>query len=278
MLARIGIAFALAAGVAQTQTGAASSPAFEVASVKVSGPESKRDSGGGPGTKDPGQYHFNSASLLDLIAVAYQVDRFQVSSKTPVDKDRFDLTAKVRAGATKAEFREMLQNLLAERFHLKLHKESREFQAYELTVAKGGLKLKESTVDPAAGDATERAKFSSEGFPRLQPNHAGLATTYSMKDGAIVVRMSAQQQTMAALARALRMPEDLPIVDKTGLDGKYDFQLEFTKPTPAADGADSGLPDMFAALIRQAGLQLAPKKLPFDVLAIESFDKTPLEN
>ena len=77
----------------------------------------------------------------DLILIAYHVEMFQISSKLPLDRDEFDLTARVPAGATRDEFRAMLRNLLAERFHMKLHVESREFPGFGMTIAKGGTKL-----------------------------------------------------------------------------------------------------------------------------------------
>ncbi len=273
---RIGIALALAAGLAGAQT-------FEVASVKVSGPQSKRDAGGGPGTSDPGQFHANASPLLLLILMAYHVDSFQVSSKTPLDRDLFDLTAKVPPGATRDQFRLMLQNLLAERFHLKLHKESREFPAYELTVAKSGPKFQKSAQEAVAQTEFVRPKVSADGFVQLAPNRSDLATVQSVSGGYIVVRMTARHQPMSTLARVLRSQQDQrPIVDATGLAGEYDFQLEYTREIPGAAPTTNPqapvAPDMFTALTQQLGLKLVPKKLPFEVLVIEAFDKTPVEN
>lgn len=71
-----------------------------MASVKRSGPSSIRGSRGGPGTADPGRYAFGSATLLDLIAIAYDVEYFQVRSASPLDRDRYDVVAIVPAGAT----------------------------------------------------------------------------------------------------------------------------------------------------------------------------------
>src|SRR6266700_1776946 len=110
-------------------TGMMSGQIFEVASVPLSGPKSVRGSDGGPGSKDPTRYAFGRAHLDDLILVAYHVELFQVSSKLPLDRDEFDLTAKIPAGSTKDEFRAMLRNLLAERFRMKIHMESRQFPA-----------------------------------------------------------------------------------------------------------------------------------------------------
>src|SRR4051794_15894961 len=89
--------------------------AFEVASVRPSGRDTESVEEGGPGSSDPGRYRYTGATLEDLIVTAYHVEYFQVASKTALDRDRFDLIAKVPAGATRQQFRLMLQNLLTER-------------------------------------------------------------------------------------------------------------------------------------------------------------------
>ena len=113
-LRRAGIVVAATASLAQAQPGGATPPAFEVASIKPSGPQSIRGSEGGPGRSDPGRYRFSSASLLDLIAVAYDLKYdFQISSPFPLDRQNFDLVAKVPEGTTKQQFRSMMQNPLS---------------------------------------------------------------------------------------------------------------------------------------------------------------------
>lgn len=152
-----GIVLAAAAttvGLAQPQPGGPATPVFEVASIKPSGPHSIRGSEGGPGSSDPGLYRFGLATLVDLIAIAYDVRFFQISSPAPLDRQNFDLVAKIPDGATKQQFHAMLQNLLAERFHLSLHIQSKEFPAYELVVAKTGARL---------GIGCRSTLFSSEG-------------------------------------------------------------------------------------------------------------------
>ena len=103
-------------------SGLAFGQTFEVASVKPSGPQSVRGWEGGPGSPDPGRYVWGAATIQDLIVTAYDLQYFQVSSKLAIDRDRYDLIAKVPEGATKEQLRTMLQNLLAERFRLKTHK------------------------------------------------------------------------------------------------------------------------------------------------------------
>jgi uncharacterized protein (TIGR03435 family) len=238
-LSRIGTVLAITVGLAQPQTPRPTLK-FDVASIKPSGPRSVRGSDGGPGSKDPGRYVFNSSTLQDLIAVAYHVEYFQILSKTPLDRERFDLLAKLPEGTTKEQFRDMMKDLLAERFHLKLHVESKEFPAYEMIVAKSGPKMKES-VDPSVGHevstqtasraAVQERVVSGEaggGFPELPPDRPGLSTTFSNSGGFTLVRTRARQQTMAGFAARLQAPDGRHIVDRTGLTGKYDFTLEYT--------------------------------------------------
>ena len=234
---------------------------FEVASIKPSGPQSIRGSDGGPGSSDPGRYSFGSASLLDLMAVAYNVPYFRISSSIPLDKELFDIAVKVPTGATKQQFRLMMQNLLAERFHLKLHTQSKEFPAYELVVAKTGPKLRESTSDGS-------------------PQQPSMALNHSAAGGFELMRLKAQQQPMSAVVMMLRSPGNLPIVDRSGLTGKYDFTLEYTLEPPGAPTPDAPpiAPSLFTALQEQLGLQLVSKKLPFDVLVIDQVDRVPTEN
>ena len=176
-------AAAITVALAQPQTGGPAAPSFDVASIKPSGPQSIRGSEGGPGGSDPGLYRFGLASLLDLISVAYDVKVFQISSATPLDRQNFDLVAKIPDGATKQQFRAMLQNFLAERFHLKLHIQSKEFPAYELVIAKSGPKLSTPASRSQAKD----------GWPDLPPNRPGMAANLASAGGSLeLVRLKSQ--------------------------------------------------------------------------------------
>jgi len=254
-------------------TGTAFGQTFEVASIRLSGPKSIRGSDGGPGGKDPGRYTFGRANLLDLILIAYRVEVFQVSSKLPLDRDEFDLTAGVPARSTREEFRVMMRNLLAERFHLSLHMESREFPAFEMVLAKGGTKL---------GTVVATRVASGDDFPGLAPGTPGLIARNSTIRGHMLTQIRGQQQRVSRLAEFLRTAEPRPVLDKTGLTGTYDFALEFSTELPngvaGAVSEPGGAPDLNTALREQLGLQLVAKKLPFDVVVIESFDRLPTEN
>lgn len=135
---------------------ATTSLTFEVASVKPSAPVPP--SGrvyfgpprGGPGTPDPGQITWTYATLRALLMTAYDVKGYQISGPAWLASERYDIAAKVPAGATQEQVDVMWQNLLLERFGLRLHHESKEFKVEELVVAKGGPKLKETAQDPTA--------------------------------------------------------------------------------------------------------------------------------
>jgi uncharacterized protein (TIGR03435 family) len=245
---------------------------FEVASLKRSGPDSGNEMTGGPGTQDPIRFCYTSATIEDFIVVAYNVEYYQVSSSVPVDRDLFDLNAKIPPGATKQQFRVMLQNLLADRFRLRLRREVREFSGYALTVAKSGLK-NDRTTEGAS-------KSVAEGFPKIPPGKAGMRLIEVPQNGYHLVRLRAQQMPISELARGIHAPGDGPVVDQTGLSGRYDFTLEYAYGGHATDEVPEvpPAPSIFTALQAQLGLQLASKRVPLDVLVVDSFSRTPSEN
>src|SRR5207247_8322826 len=126
---------------------------------------------------DPGRWTAQNMSLSNLITRAYDLKRYQYSAPSWLDDERFDITAKVPEGATKEQFQTMIQNLLAERFKLTIHREKKEMAGYELVVAKNGPKLKESVDVPqpdGAGSATPgpppgppKLNLDKDGFPEL---------------------------------------------------------------------------------------------------------------
>lgn len=257
---------------------------FEVASIKPAAPmQSGRimiGMRGGPGTDDPGQMTFTNASIEDLILSAYDVKSYQVTGPNWLETARFDVNAKVPAGATKAESRIMLQHLLAERFKLVLHRSTKEASIYALLVAKNGPKLKESAAEQVNQPGTVRGGMTMMVAPGGR------------------MRMVAQGTTLPKLVDALGMQVDRPIVDMTGLTGTYDITLEFAPdpailqskmaamgmPPPPPDGGSPSVQDngplatIFTALPEQLGLRLEARKGPVELLVIDSVEKTPTEN
>ena len=245
---------------------------FEVASLKPSGPKSIRNFEGGPGTRDPEQITCTKASVMDLLHRAYEIEQFQVSGPGWVFESEvkaFDFHAKVPAGTTKEQARIMMQNLLAERFHLALHHVSREFPAYELVVAKNGPKFGESAQD---------VSHLKEGYPELPAGRPGAWTSYAVGHA----RVAAREQSISSLIISIRTSAGQPIIDTTGLTGKYNYALHFD-PAPLSATADPGIvsdaaPNLLIALEQQLGLKLVSKKMPFDVLVIDHIDDVPTEN
>jgi uncharacterized protein (TIGR03435 family) len=312
------VVFASCAAFAQT---AENSPTFEVASVKPAAPITGNRISvmmrGGPGTPDPGQITYSNVTVKNVLMNAYGVKGFQISGPSWLDSERYDIVAKLPRGATKAEFMVMLQNLLAERFKLTLHREKKDLPMYALVVGKNGPKMKESADDPAPkeGDAPKsggpadgpavmgRMAMGKDGFPVLPPGAGGRGSTAMMLVNGNA-RMTANGQTMAGLAEMLSGQLDLPVVDMTGLTGKYDYTLYFAPeggmalkagmlalppagPPPgeggpgmpmasAPDGQSS--PNLLAALQEQLGLKLEQRKGPVDLLVIDHLEKAPVEN
>jgi uncharacterized protein (TIGR03435 family) len=253
-------------------------PSFEVVSIKPSAPMPAvfmpgsrlvcpLSGCGGPGTSDPGLLRFADISLRSLIQTAYSVMPNQMEAPSWLDSARFDVVATVPQGATREQTKLMLQNLLADRFQLKLHHSTKEIPAYMLVVAKNGPKLKESVDDPNPPSPT--------GLPPDGGRAKGLGTMFRTGPGGErIIRFAFDGWTIAKFAETLGLQVDRPVIDMTGLKGKYDVRLEF-----APDLANSqSTPDLFTALTEQLGLKLEPRKGPVEMLIVDSASKLPTEN
>jgi uncharacterized protein (TIGR03435 family) len=208
---------------------------------------------------------------------AYGVNEYQVNGPAWINTERYDVIVKVPAGATKEQVSVMWQRLMAERFGLMLHHEPKEFQVEELLVGKNGTKLKPTTVDPA--------EELDPGPPKYDQNRElagpGFVTTIMANGQAHTV---AKGQTLSRLLTLLGGQLHRPVLDKTGLTGKYDFSIDFKMdlralgPPSAADDASDPGPDLAAAVEQQLGLRLVPAKAKLDVLVIDKVEKVPTDN
>jgi uncharacterized protein (TIGR03435 family) len=265
---------------------------------------------GGPGTSDPGRIAIPRATLTQLLTRAYDVSLDQISGPAWLDDFStyaYRIDATLPPNTTVEQFRLMLRNLLAERFHLRLHHESKARTGYELVVAKGGPKLMEWTppTDAAGGKPAGKPSVDGNGFMKL-PAGSGVGFIMPRGGGVAPIRMT-YRVTMAMFCRALgadiNMSNGTPIgdpqprvVDKTGLAGTYEFTLEFAgsmrssgtmPPEPAAgepgvplasDPAE-GAPDIFTAVEKQLGLKLVKvSDVPVDMLIVDNAGKVPTEN
>ena len=303
---------ALAGGLAAAC--AAQQPVFDAVSVKAVDVATPPPLGatGGPGTDDPGRIHFGRAPMLELLRRAYDVNADQVVGPSWIQGDftgtnTYTIDATMPPSTTKEQFRLMLQNMLAERFHLVVHHETHDFPGYDLVLAKGGPKFKEA-IPPPAREASRpnRALMGNDGFPVLPP---GPQTSLVQIPG--VQRVKYQERSMAEFAYNLGFRIALgtgPAVDlgakrprvrdMTGLTGRYDFILEYSCETcirggilasrPAPDGSAAvcptepvggGAAGIFEAVEKQLGLKLVKvKDVPVDVIVIDRVDKVPTAN
>ena len=189
------------------------------------------------------------------------------------ESDRYAITAKSVGPATQAMMRgPMLQALLEDRFQLKLHHESREASVYELTVAKNGPKI-QKTVDgtcvPRDPDQASLPPKAPGGKPWCGTVRyvSSLKTMSGILDGTGV--------TTAEMAPWLPF-DGRPVIDRTGLEGRYDFHLEYLRgggPPPGDPDPAHAAPPMPAAIQDQLGLKLTPAKGPVDVLVMDHVER-----
>jgi uncharacterized protein (TIGR03435 family) len=265
----VGIAIFVASLSAFCQT-------FEAASIKPAtplGPMGMRvDRHGGPGTPDPGTYRCQNCPLSWVLTEAYHVQDFEYSAPDWVNSVRFDFAAKLpQSGATREEFRKMLQNLLVERFKLVVHREKKDAQVYELTVGKGGPRFHEST--PGQADSEEASgppKRDADGFPILTGS-----MTMAVVGGH--ARLRSEDRDMAWFTEMLSGQLRAPVIDATGLTGKYDFIVSWAlgeKSEPPQDPASA----LIDAIQSQLGLKLERKKGQIEMLVVDRMEKKPTDN
>ncbi len=241
---------------------------FEVAAVKPTAPDWTR--GRFIRMESANRFIAKNHALRTLIAAAYNLSPRAISGGPAwIDSAHYDILAKT-PGEVRPNLDEqmsMLRRLLSDRFKLTFHREPKELSIYVLTVAKNGSKLKESAVSPDA---------PPQGPPPL-------LFVVSPQ----IVRLPGRNAAMSELASVMqRAALDRPVVDKTGLSGKYDFDLEFTPDDslfggmlarPGEHPDDSTKPGLFAAIQQQLGLRLEAAKGPVELLVIDRVER-PSEN
>jgi len=258
-------------------------PKFEVASVKRASPPTEGqgiEQHGGPGTNDPGQISYTRMPLSRVLRIAFGTGwEFELSGPAWLDTELYTITAKVPPGTTQEQFKLMLQDLLVQRFGLQFHRDQKIVPAYDLVVASGGPKFKESDPQPAPPVADK------DDFPVLPD---GVNYRASFKNGR---NRASARLTMAQFAGRLERDTGRPVRDRTGLQGTYDLKLDYSvaglggqlwmvraQQRLDADAPDDGGPTLFNALQRQLGLKLEDRKEPFDVIVIDHLEKVPTEN
>jgi uncharacterized protein (TIGR03435 family) len=263
---------------------------FEAASIKPASPERALPLGaqaGGPGTPDPGQIKYANLSLKDLIFIAYAPMPYQIDMPASLEEDRFDIVAKLPAGVSKSDVPAMLQVLLEERFQLMTRHVSRESQAYVLTLLKSGPKLREYPLQ-LPDDIKQSAHISgvdNDGIPIISPGYStGMMGSVNGR-----TYISIARQPIQNLCRFLSKTLQRPVVDQTGLAGRYDLRLLFEpEGLPSADGdanpaagARQALepePTLFQAVQDQLGMRLEARKTAVDFLVVEHALRRPVGN
>lgn len=240
--------FGVAAAFGQTR------PSFEVATIKLTDPAFGGILAGFP----PGRFEARGFTLEDLVGMAYQVDNRQIADGPKwAETERYDIVGTTMKQSTPDQINVMMQSLLADRFQLKVHHDTKELPVYVLTVAKGGPKMKVRTE----GD--------------------GGAKESMLIRGALIPGRDTTTQFLAAGLQKIIL--DRPVLNKTGLTAHYDFDLKW-RPDPSqfrGNGdklsSDPNDPDLFTALQEQLGLKLTAERAPVDVVVIDSAEK-PSEN
>jgi uncharacterized protein (TIGR03435 family) len=233
-------------------------PAFEVASVKINRQEPSVDRPTMSAKGDTLTIH--NLNLRVIAAWAYNLQRPQIAGPSWIDSDRFDIVAKGAKPLSGDEIRAMLQTLLAERFHFASHRETREVEVLALSVPKGGHKMTPSKEDGPVG-------------PRQDPLR-----------GTVI-----QGITLAQLCEELgHDANSIPVVDMTGLTGRFDFAFNLRKYQEAFRERARSEPPSSEAELRLAffqdlisgelGLKADPRKAPVEFLVIDHADQRPTEN
>jgi uncharacterized protein (TIGR03435 family) len=224
-------------------------PRFEVASVK------KLDTSGPPGDiprnadPSPGHFTMRNVPLRMLLEWAYDLKDYEISGPDWIKIDeRYEVIAKAAGPAPESAVRQMLQTLLVERFQMKVHRETREMPVYVLLPGKAEPKVKEVAAD-------------------AQPS-------FGKGPGATFLAQPISRFTFM-LSRRM----DRPVLDKTGLTGRYDFTVDlsglgFNGREPEVPGG----PSIFTTVQRDLNLRLEARKEPIEILVIDSANRIPTEN
>jgi uncharacterized protein (TIGR03435 family) len=238
---------------------------FEVASVRIVPPNERGYSSISP----PGAEFFvaRRVSLALLIEYAFGVNGYyQISGKRELGSESYDVAAKPwgNRGLTYRQLKPLLQQLIQQRFHLTYHYETKLFKGYALVIAKGG--------------------------PKLHATKGGAPYAYILRAG-----LRAQNISVAAVAGMLVSPLRAPVIDRTGLKGKYDIKLDYApymltnSPEPLGFTAAhenlttnkipvSSLPSLFTAVQKELGLKLVSQQVPVKMFVIDHVDTVPTQN
>ncbi len=200
----------------------------------------------------------------------------QIEGPGWLDSEHYTIEAVLPPDTTKESYQLMLQTLIAERFHMNLHHESRMFRGYELVVAKSGPKILESVWSEGSDDtpAPGHAYVVADEKGGTTLDRQGLVLSVSFGEDGLVSQIVARDRPISALVDILSRILHQPVLDGTDLSARYDFTAKFAaNPTPGVAGID-----IFTALQEQCGLKLEARKTSLDMIVIDRADKVPAEN
>ena len=258
--ATAGVAFAtLLSGMVFAQS-ADTPPTFDSADIHVSAPATNPYARGG--VMRGGRYEVRTATLVDLIRMAYDIDADKVvGGPNWLESDRFDVIAKAPSTTSQETARLMLQNLLADRFKLVVHKDTKPLPVFVLSLGKGKPKLKE-----AAGSGNN----GCQGQP--QTPQPGVIPNAIVNCRNVTMEMFAQSLRQMAGAYVTTV-----VLDQTALKGAWDFDLEWTARALLTFAGDKAI-TIYDAVDKQLGLKLEPKTVPTPVIAVDSVNRKPTDN
>jgi uncharacterized protein (TIGR03435 family) len=233
-------------------------------------------------------YRCSNMVLANLIINAYGIRFYQLIGPDWIRGQMFDIAARVPERATRDDLKLMLRGLLADRFKLAVHHETRDMPKYDLVVAKGGPKLQPPAEESPEGSrppdpGAPGPKSDAGGYPILTPGVRGMA----MSNGK--ARMSYPKLTLDQLAGMLGSQLAKPVTNATGLEGSYALSLYWAVPSmrtapvgaagagePVAQEPDG--PTLEQAIQQQLGLKLDARRGPVDVIVVDHLEKMPVEN
>lgn len=271
-------ALALAAGFAATaQDRPSSELRFEVASIRLSPPGGPAISGT---TIQANRLRGTSVTLYGLIRSTHYAEGLIseqqfIGGPDWIRTERWNIEAVATTTPTRDQFNEMLRQLITDRFKLRVHREQRELPHFALLVARDDRRL-----GPTLTNVTVDCAAYKEAFNKLQPRpprEPGAPLQPTTCDTLLV----ANQQGVRLAGRAVELPEfariltpyyEAPVIDRTGLSGLYDFELNFVRDPQAADGVP-----LATALREQLGLRVERHRSLMDVLVIDSAERPTLD-
>jgi uncharacterized protein (TIGR03435 family) len=261
-LARIGFFALLSAAAFGQATKGPAKLTFQIADVHASAPAGNRNLQGG--VLRDGRYELRNATMLDLIKTAYGVDAETVfGGPSWLEWDRFDVVAKAPANTSPANVRLMLQALLADRFKLVVHKDTKPIQGFVLSMGKGKHKLKEA---------------DGSGEHGCEPQPLGPPTSASSLPPWVISCRGVTMEEFAPLLRSFAGDYLTgPVLDSTGLKGAWDFDLKLTPKVALSFAGADGI-TLFEAVDKQLGLKLEPGKVPMPVLVVDNANEKPTPN